>query len=68
MQERTCDGSCWATFAGRDHDQKLHNTVIDLAAATLDNIDILIPNRHIDIHPGLSIAEFSQVGFGGRSS
>lgn len=39
-----------ATFAGRDHNQKLHDGVIDLGAARLDDKDILFSNtsQHSD--------------------
>lgn len=38
----TGDGASRAAFAGGDHDQHLHDIVVDLVAAALDNEDVLV--------------------------
>lgn len=48
-----------ATLACRDHNQKLHHGVIDLAAATLYNVDILVANRDANVDTGLAIGELA---------
>lgn len=48
-----------ATLACRDHDQKLHHGVIDLAAATLYNVDILVAYRDANVDAGLTIGELA---------
>lgn len=66
--QRTSDRLRRAPFARGDHNQQLHDTVIDLGAATLNNKDILVPNRDADIHTGFAIAEFSKFAFAGKCS
>ena len=56
-------GFCRTALACRDQNQHLHKTVIDLLASTLDDEDILIPDRSLDADGGLAIAEFFQVNF-----
>lgn len=43
--DRTCDLVGRASLAGRDHDTQFHDIIIDLGAATLNDKDILLPNR-----------------------
>lgn len=57
----TGDGSGGTAFASRDHDEEFHDAVVDPGAATLHNEDILIPDRSVDAHVGLAIAEFLQL-------
>ena len=64
--QRTSNRLGRTSLACRDHDQKLHHAVIDLAAATLDDVDILVPYRGVDVHAGLTIGEFTKVCFSGR--
>lgn len=52
------------TLAGRDHDEKLHDAVIDFLAAALDNEDILIASRGTQIDAGLAVAELGQLACG----
>lgn len=56
------------TLASGDHDKKLHDAVIDLATATLNDINILVPDGGADIDAGLAIGKFTQIGFGGGST
>lgn len=37
-------------LAGVDHDQQLHEVVVDLTTATLHNVDILAPHTLADLH------------------
>lgn len=61
----TCNRLCGTAFAGRDHDQEFHNTVIDLVASALDNVDILVTHGGANAHARLAIAELSQLSFRG---
>ena len=63
----TSDGLCGTTFTGRDHNQKLHNAVVDLSAAALDDEDILLSYRSLNAHGGFSVAELPEIclGWGG---
>lgn len=56
------------TLARGDHDKKLHDAVIDLAAATLQDVDILVTDGDADVDAGLTVGKFAQVGFGGRGT
>lgn len=62
-EQPTCDGFGRAAFTGRDHNQKLHDAVVDFGTAALDNEDILVPNRDADVNAGLAVAEFLQFTF-----
>lgn len=58
---------CGTAFTGGDHDQKLHNTVVDLPTSALDDEDILLSYRSLNAHGGFSVAEFLEIclGWGG---
>ena len=49
------------SFAGRDHDEKLDEVIIDMAAAGLDNVDILLSDGVLDGHGGLAVAKLDKV-------
>ena len=59
----TSDGTGTAALASRDHDEKFHNAVVDLGAPTLDDEDVLVPNRGVDTDAGLAITEFLKLTF-----
>jgi len=44
-------------FARVDHDQQLHQVVVDLAAARLDDVDVLAAHRLADLDARLEVAE-----------
>jgi hypothetical protein len=52
----TRDRSGGAALAGIDHDEQLHDVIVDLAAATLHNEDILVADRRLDLNRRLAIA------------
>lgn len=58
----TCDRFCGPALAGGDHDQEFHDTVIDLAAAALDDVNILVTHRNPNVYTGLAIAELPKIG------
>lgn len=60
----TCNGLGAATFASRDHDQELHQAIIDFTATALYYEDVLIPNRCVDTDRSLAIAEFLEFAVG----
>ena len=68
LRHDSCYGLCRATFACGDEDEQFHDTVINIAAPTLDNKDVLIPNRCLNANRGFAIAEFLQVNFRFRGS
>lgn len=47
------------SLARGDHDEHLHQAVIDIATTALNDEDILVSNRRRDTDRSLSIAEFS---------
>lgn len=47
-------------FAGRDSDEKLHQVVVDLAAAGLDDEDVLSSDRVHDLDASLSDSELAE--------
>lgn len=53
------------TFAGGDHNEKLHDAVIDLATAALHDIDILVSHGDTNVDAGFTIGELAQVSFSG---
>lgn len=59
--EATGDGLRRAAFTSRDHDEKLHEGIIDLVAATLNDKDILITDGSIDTDRCLAVTEFPKV-------
>ena len=54
----TCNRLGAATFASRNHDQELHQAIVDLTATALYNEDFLVSNRCVDTDRSLAIAEF----------
>lgn len=57
----TCYRFRAATFACTDHNQELHDIVVDLVAPALHNKDILSSNWGVDVDRSLSIAEFLEL-------
>jgi hypothetical protein len=47
-------------FAGRDGDEKLHKVIVDLAAARLDDEDVLSSDRVHDLDASLSDSELAE--------
>lgn len=60
----TGDGLGRTTFAGGDHDEHLHETVVNLVTAALYNKDILIADRGPELDRRLAIAEFGELAVG----
>ena len=44
------DPAGWGDFAGVDHDEKLHEVVVDSAAPTLDDVDVGSPDALPDLN------------------
>lgn len=64
----TGDGLGGTAFAGRDHDEKLHDGIVDLLAAALHDEDILITDGGLDADGRLAVAELTEVALGRLSS
>lgn len=60
----TGDGLGRTTFAGRDHDEHLHKTVVNLVTTALYNKDILIADRGPELDRRLAVAEFGELAVG----
>jgi hypothetical protein len=54
---RTCDFVRRTTFTGRDHYKKLHDAIVDLSAARLDDKDIFFSNTREDLHTGFALKQ-----------
>lgn len=61
ISAHTCDRFCGPALAGGDHNQEFHDTVVDLSAAALDNVNILVTHRHPNVYAGLAVAEFPKI-------
>lgn len=46
------------TLACRDENEEFHKVVVHVAAAGLDDEDVLVPNGLRDLHVDLSVGEF----------
>lgn len=44
------DTGCRCNFTGIDHNQQLHEVIIDLTTATLDDVDIFSSDRFANFH------------------
>jgi hypothetical protein len=62
------DSPCACGLACAQGDEELHEVVIDLAAAGLDNVDILVANAVADLDPSLSISELLEFDVGRRDA
>lgn len=51
------DPSCRGGLAGRDKDEELHEVVVDVVAARLDDEDILVSHRLGDLDVDLTVGE-----------
>lgn len=49
-----------ASFAGRDHDEQLHDGVVDLGTARLDDENILLPDAGQDLNRCLALERLPQ--------
>ena len=45
VRDDGCDALGRGTLTGVDHDQELHEGVVDLGGSRLDNVDILVTDR-----------------------
>lgn len=45
VRDDGCDALGRGTLAGIDHDQELHEGVVDLGGSRLDDVDILVTDR-----------------------
>lgn len=52
---RTSDLACRAALASRDHDQQLHDGVVDLRTAGLDDEDVLVAGARQDADAGFAL-------------
>jgi hypothetical protein len=62
------DSSCACGLACAQGDEELHEVVIDLAAAGLYDVDILIAHAVADLDPSLSISELLEFDVGRRDA
>jgi len=53
-----CDPACRCCLAGGDEDEELHEVVVDVVAARLDDEHIFVPNGLGNFHVRLPIGEF----------
>lgn len=51
----TCDFVRGTSLAGRNHDEQLHDAIIDLRTTGLHNEDILLPNAGHDLDAGFAL-------------
>ena len=54
------DLRCRTALACRDQDQQLHDMVIDVLGAALDDVDVLVSNRDADLHRRLTVGKLLQ--------
>ena len=66
LTRRTGDLVCRAALAGRDHDEQLHDGVVDLGAAGLDDKHVLLPNTSEDADACFAIGELGELGVSPR--
>jgi hypothetical protein len=59
-REDSSDALGRGSFAGRDGDEKLHQVVVDLAAAGLDDEDVLPSDRVHDLDASLTYSELAE--------
>lgn len=64
----TSDRLCRTAFAGGDHDEQLHEAVIDPITAALYNENILVPNGGPKLDRRFTVAEFGELAFRGLYS
>ena len=62
----TSDLAGRTSLASRDHDQKLHNRVVDLGAAGLNDEDILLTDAGKDPDARLSVRELGELSISWR--
>jgi hypothetical protein len=64
-QRQDCgDSSCACSLACAQSDEQLHEVVIDLAAARLHNVDILVADTVANLDPSLAVGELLQLDVG----
>ena len=68
-QRQDCgDSSCACSLTCAQSDEQLHEVVIDLAAAGLNNVDVLVADTVANLDASLAISELLQLDVGGRDA
>jgi hypothetical protein len=62
------DSSCACSLACAQSDEQLHEVVVDLAAARLHDVDILVTDTVANLDTSLTVRELLQLDVGGRDS
>ena len=62
------DPSCACGLACAQSDEQLHEVVVDLAAARLHDVHILVAHTVTDLNPSLTISKLLQLDVGSRDS
>jgi len=65
-QRHTSNLARGTSLARRDHDEQLHDGVVDLGAAGLNDEDVFLAHAREDADACLAVGELSKLGIGRR--